>query len=122
MPLRERLNSEQKERIQHYLQKAEHLDGDQRRAMNQGIPFVGMTYEEATIAMTLVSWQGKVDGRVLKAQFAGGSGRTYVLFFDCGTPNRVMAWSVFTDEEIEELTEFPDVNPDLPIVLPRINK
>jgi len=122
MPLNERLNSERKARIQHYLQTAEHLDENQRQAIEQGLPFVGMTYEEATIAMTLVSRQGKLDGRMLKAQFAGGNGRTFVLFFDCGTPNRVTAWSVFTDEEIEELTEFPGVNPDLPIVLPRVNK
>jgi hypothetical protein len=118
MPVRERISSAQQERIQHYIRTAEHLNEDQRQAMKQGKPFIGMTYDEARMAMTLVDWQGKFDGKILKARFKDSTSRLYVLFFDCGTPNRVKLWSAFTDEEVDELTKFRDVHPCPPITLP----
>ena len=114
----ERLSSAQQEHVKQYLETAGHLNEDQRQAMKHGKPFIGMTFDEAGMAMTLVDWHGELDGRIFKAQFQDRAGRRYVIFFDSGTPNRVTLWSAFTDEEVKGLTTFRDVHPYPPIALP----
>ena len=112
---RDQSTSGQAEIIEHYLKKADNLKDDQQKAMRAGVPFVGMTYEEANIAFTITDWKAKFDGKILKAEFMNSLGKTYTLYFDCGTPNRVTLWSAFTDEEVEELKKFRDIHPCPPI-------
>ena len=71
MPIGTRVSTAQQERIKHYVKTAEHLTEDQRQAMILGKPFIGMTYEEARMAMTLVDWQGKFDGKILQSPVYG---------------------------------------------------
>ncbi|BAP57362.1 hypothetical protein THII_3065 [Thioploca ingrica] len=42
----------------YYLKIAKHLDQDQQQAMKNGKPFIGMTSEEATLAMMLTLLSG----------------------------------------------------------------
>jgi hypothetical protein len=118
MSMREPTDSAKQESIQQYLETAGHLNNAQRQAMEDGKPFVGMTYEEATLAMILVDLNVKFDGKILKSKFKDRMSRSYVLFFDCGTPSRVKRWSAFTDEEVEEFSTFPDVRPRPPFIPP----
>ncbi len=68
--------------------------------------------------MILVDLNAKFDGKTLKAVFTDRIGRSYVLFFDCGTPSRVKTWNAFTDEGIEEFSIFRDVYPRPPNIQP----
>ncbi len=111
----ERLNIVDQERIKQYLVTAKHLNEDQRQAMIRGIPFIGMTYQEATISLTLVDWLGKINGKTLKAQFRNGANQHYILFFDYSAPNRLKMWSAFTSEEFDDINKFRDVRPLFPI-------
>ena len=116
--MREPPDSAKQESIQQYLETAGHLNNAQRQAMEDGKPFVGMTFEEATLAMSLADLNVKFDGKILKAEFKNRMSRSYVLFFDCGTPSRVKTWSAFTDEEVEEFSTFRDVHPHPPVIPP----
>lgn len=114
--MREPPDSAKQESIQQYLETAGHLNNAQRQAMEDGKPFIGMTYEEATLAMILVDLNAKFDGKILKAEFKDRMSRSYVLYFDCGTPLRVKTWNTFTDEEVEEFSTFRDVHPRPPVI------
>jgi hypothetical protein len=116
MSMREPPDSAKQESIQQYLETAGRLNNAQRQAMEDGKPFVGMTYEEATLAMILVDLNVKFDGKSLKAEFKDRMSRSYVLFFDDGTPRRVKTWSTFTDKEVEEFSTFRDVHPRPPVI------
>jgi hypothetical protein len=113
----EELSDSKQEHIQQYLETAEHLSDDQRKAMSVGKPFIGMTYEEVTMVMTLVERQANCDGKILEAEFKNMASQRYNLLFDCGEPNRVKQWSVFTDVESEEFTKFRDVHPGPPYIM-----
>jgi hypothetical protein len=118
MSMREPPDSAKQESVQQYLETAGHLNNAQRQAMEDGKPFVGMTYEEATLAMILVDFNAKFDGKFLKAVFKDRMSRSYILFFDGGTPSRVKTWNAFTDEEVEEFSTFRDVHPRPPDIQP----
>ena len=116
MSMREPPDSAKQESIQTYLETAGHLNNAQRQAMEDGKPFVGMTYEEATLVMILVDLNVKFDGKLLEAEFKDRMSRSYVLFFDGGTPRRVKTWNTFTDKEVEEFSIFRDVHPRPPVI------
>ena len=83
--------------------------------MREGRPFVGMTYEEANLAMSLVEVQVEFGGSVLQASFQGSGRREYVVVFDCAEPNRVKDWSEFSRSEVESMSDFRDVHPCPPV-------
>ena len=116
IPEHEGLSDSKQEHIQQYLETADHLNEDQRRAIREGKPFIGMTYDEVTMVMTIVGKQADCDGKILKAEFENMASQRYLLFFDCGVPNRVKQWSAFTDVESEEFTRFRDVHPGPPYI------
>lgn len=116
IPVQEALGDSKQEQIEQYLETTEHLNEDQRQAMRDGTPFTGMTYEEVTMVMTIVGKQADCDGKILKAEFENMASQRYLLFFDCGVPNRVKQWSAFTDVESEEFTRFRDVHPGPPYI------
>lgn len=104
-----------RESLDDYIDSVDHLSVDQQKAMRDGKPFVGMTLEEANKSMSYVKSRASLNGDVLEAEFQNQHGLTYVLFFDCGTPNRVSDWSMFKREDVEQIKQFRDVHPCPPI-------
>lgn len=115
VPVQESANGERRSSIELYLQTVDGMSEADQAAMREGRPFVGMTYEEAELAMRLIEVQIRIDGNVLQSRFQGPEGQGYTVFFDCADPNRVKDWTVFTDSEVEALSDFRDVHPCPPI-------
>jgi hypothetical protein len=115
-------NDSRMQDVQHYLETATHLNEEQRNAMLDGRPFIGMTLGEAELAMTLLQRQVVLSGEILQGKFRSMNGLIYIIAFDRGTPNRVVKWTSFTSEDMEELSTFPDPHPCPPIILPDLDK
>ena len=64
--MREPPDSAKQESIQQHLETAGHLNNAQRQAMEDGKPFIGMTFEEATLAMILVDSNVKLMEKFTK--------------------------------------------------------
>ena len=104
---------EHDQQIHTYIQKADHLTDKQKAAMKNYEPFIGMTIEEARIAMEQIGEPDiSFNSKVFQAVFRGQQKTKYVLIFDLGSPNRVMEWTVFTKEEIEEISQPKDHQPN----------
>ena len=81
--------------------------------MIEGQPFVGMTREEADLALTLLEESVELDKRVLRAVYVGGKGERYYVDFS-GDPPKVAFWSSFEADDIK-LTDPKDLRPEPPI-------
>ena len=92
------------QKIFDYLQTASHLDEEQKQAMMNHQPFLGMTFEEASLSMRLVEITVEIFDIPLQAVFTGNN-INYVIYFDGGIPNRVLEWSSFTDKDVQEILE-----------------
>jgi len=99
--------------LERYLQTAGHLDAEQKKQMASRQPFVGMTLEEANLAMRKESTELKVSGATMQAVYVGGSGTRYYLYFE-GEPPRVVKWTAISDDEIK-LTDPELLRPSPPL-------
>ena len=101
------------EQIYEYLQKVAHLTDEQKTAMMNYEPFLGMTIGEARIAMRQIEEPDiTFNSKALRAVFIGQRKTKYVLIFNLGTPNRVVEWTTFTDEEVKEISKPRDHRPN----------
>lgn len=96
----------QRKKISIYLQTANHLNEKQKQAMMDHQPFMGMTFEEVCLAMHLDDITVKLSeiDIPLQAVFTANN-ISYVIYFDGGTPNRILEWSSFPDGEAKEVLE-----------------
>ena len=99
--------------LERYLQTADHLDKEQKKQLARRQPFVGMTLEEANLAMRKESAELKVSGATMQAVYVGGSGTRYYLYFE-GDPPRVVKWTSISDDEIK-LTDPELLRPSPPL-------
>jgi len=100
------------QQIFEYIQKANHLTDKQKAAMKNYEPFIGMTIDEARIAMEQIGEPDiSFNSKVFQAVFRGQQKTKYVLIFNLGTPNRVMEWTVFSKEEVKEISQPRDHRP-----------
>jgi len=60
--------------LESYLRTADHLTEKQKEQLERGRPFVGMTIEEANLAMKQESADLVVSGKTTRAVYIGGSG------------------------------------------------
>ena len=88
-----------KERLDRYLQTADHLTEKQKKDLARRRPFVGMTLEEANLAMNQESVDSALSGKAFRAVYVGDAGVKYWL--QLGTPPRVANWSQFSRDDIE---------------------
>jgi len=109
------LNLPPSEELEDYLQTADHLNEKQKEQMTRRRPFVGMTLEEANLAMRQESTKLILSGQAMQAVYVGVSGARYLLYFQ-GEPPRVVNWTSVTDDQIE-LTD-PDLLRPTPPVRP----
>lgn len=70
---------EQRQRVESYLQTAAHLTPDQKQAMRQGRPFVGMTFAEADLAMRRHSPASELSHIPYEVMYRGHGGAKYYL-------------------------------------------
>ena len=70
----ERSDGRKDEALEHYLETADHLSEEQRQAIKESRPFVGMTEEEANLSMTAGEVQVRFDGKLLQGQFRDRAG------------------------------------------------
>jgi hypothetical protein len=75
-----------------YLRRASHLSESDRDALLARRPFVGMTLEEAELALVLEDRLATVDDRPILAVFGDGRGRRYTVRFG-GSPPAVRSWT-----------------------------
>ena len=80
--------------IWEYTQAADHLTESQKNAMINRQPFVGMTKEEADMAMYYEKSNVYGSGRTVQAIYTGGWGVKYYLYFE-GSPPRVVEWQSY---------------------------
>jgi len=99
--------------LERYLQTADHLDDEQKKQMESRQPFVGMTLDEANLAMSKESTELNVFGAAMQAVYVGGSGARYYLYFE-GDPPRVVKWTAISDDEIK-LTDPELLRPSPPL-------
>lgn len=88
------------EQIESYLQSAAHLNEEQQTALRRHRPFVGMTLEEADLAMVKESSEITLGGETLNAVYRGRKGTRYHLVFQ-GDPPVLVDWSYFSAADIE---------------------
>ncbi len=105
-----------KEELERYIQTADHLSEAQKRQMARRRPFVGMTIDEANLAMHKESTDLVVPGAAFRAVYVGDAGVRYYLYFH-GKPARVVDWSYFSGEEIK-LMDPEKLRPSPPISTP----
>lgn len=98
--------------IERYLDGAEHLTEAQRESFSRGRPFVGMTIEEANVAMVPGAGSATLNGQLVSGIFHDRRGRKYELDFG-GTPAAVIAWRSEPGPEIE-LQDIDDLRPEPP--------
>ena len=101
------------EPLQNYLQSANHLDEKQKEDMALRRPFVGMTMDEANLAMRRESTKLILSGKATQAVYVGGSGVRYQIYFQ-GEPPKVVNWTAVSDEQIE-LTDPDLLRPTPPV-------
>lgn len=89
-----------KERLDRYLQTADHLTEKQKKDLARRRPFEGMTLEEANLAMTQESVDSALLGKSFRAVYVGEAGVQYYLYFQ-GEPPHVVKWSQFSRDDIE---------------------
>ena len=96
----------QRKKTSAYLQTASHLNEEQKQAMKDHQPFIGMTFEEACLAMHLdrITVELSDIDIPLQAVFTANS-VSYIIYFDGGTPNRVLEWSSLPDADAKEVLE-----------------
>jgi len=99
--------------LERYLQSADHLDDEQKKQMASRRPFIGMTLEEANLAMRKESAELHVSGAIMQAVYVGGSGTRYYLYFE-GDPPRVVKWTAISDDEMK-LTDPDLLRPSPPL-------
>ena len=88
------------ERLDNYIQTANHLTEEQKKKLARRRPFVGMTMEEANLAMYRESTDAVLSGKAFRAVYIGDAGIRYYLEFQ-GDPPRVVNWSQFSRDQIE---------------------
>ena len=103
------------EELHNYLQTADHLNEKQKKEMSLHRPFVGMTINEANLAMRQESTKLILSGEAMQAVYVGRSGARYQLFFQ-GDPPRVVDWTSVSDDQLQ-LTD-PDLLRPTPPVRP----
>lgn len=100
------LNSRTPEQIaalQHYLQQATHLSTEQRNAMQQGQPFIGMTLAEADLAMERVAESEQRLGEQIKVVYHTGGANYYTVFFSSHKPSRIVEYLFMSDRDLEQV-------------------
>ena len=105
-----------KEELERYIRTADHLSEAQKKQMVRRRPFVGMTIDEANLAMQKASTDLVVPGAAFRAVYVGDAGVRYYLYFH-GKPSRVVDWSYFSGEEIK-LMDPEKLRPSPPISTP----
>ncbi len=101
-PLNSR-NPEQVAALQRYLQQATHLSAEQRTAMQQGQPFIGMTLAEADLAMERVKESEQRLGEQIKLVYHTGGANYYTVFFAGHEPSRIVEYLFMSDRDLEQL-------------------
>jgi hypothetical protein len=99
--------------LERYLETADNLNAEQKKQMASRRPFVGMTLEEANLAMRKEFAELKVSGATMQAVYVGGAGTRYYLYFE-GEPPRVVKWTAISDDEIK-LTDPELLRPSPPL-------
>lgn len=99
-PERSKISLPPQERLNSYIQTADHLTDRQKKDLARRRPFVGMTLEEANLAMYQESTNTVLSGKAFRAVYIGDAGIRYYLEFQ-GDPPRVVNWSQFSRDEIE---------------------
>ena len=107
------LNLPPSEELENYLRTADHLNEEQKEQMTRRRPFVGMTLEEANLAMRQESTKLILSGKAMQAVYVGGSGVRYQLYFQ-GDPPSVVNWTSVSDDQIE-LTDPNLLRPTPPV-------
>jgi hypothetical protein len=90
------------EKLDQYLQTADHLTEKQKKNMAARRPFIGMTIDEANLAMSQESTKLVLSGKAMQAVYVGESGVRYNIYFQ-GDPLRVADWSYFSEDQMELL-------------------
>ncbi len=103
------------EELNVYLQTADHLNEKQKKEMSLRRPFVGMTIDEANLAMRQESTRLILSGEAMQAVYVGRAGVRYKLFFR-GDPPKVVDWTSVSDDQLQ-LTD-PDLLRPTPPVRP----
>jgi len=99
-PGQSKISLPSQERLNNYIQTADHLTEKQKKDLARRRPFVGMTLEEANLAMYRESTDAVLSGKAFRAVYVGDAGIRYYLDFQ-GDPPRVVNWSQFSRDEIE---------------------
>ena len=99
-PKQSKISLPPQERLDRYLRTADHLTDKQKKELARRRPFVGMTMDEANLAMHQESIGSGLSGKAFRAVYVGESGVKYYLYFQ-GDPLRVVNWSHFSRDEIE---------------------
>lgn len=102
--------------LQTYLQQVTHLSAEQRSAMQQGQPFIGMTLTEANLAMERVAASEQRLGEQIKVVYHTGGANYYTVFFSGHEPIRIVEYLFMSDRELDQLWR----NRDLPSTRPNI--
>ena len=88
-----------REEVRSYVERADHLSDEQKRAMLEGRPFEGMSAFEANLAMRLLATKVVLDQKTLRATYLGQGNLRYYVDFQ-GDPARVVHWSLFAEDEV----------------------
>jgi hypothetical protein len=99
-PEQSRLTLPPQEQLDKYIQTADHLTDKQKKDLARRRPFVGMTLEEANLAMYRESVDPVLSRQAFRAVYVGEAGVKYYLYFQ-GEPPRVANWSQFSRDDIE---------------------
>jgi len=95
---------------QNYIESSEHLSGTQKKVMLNEKPFIGMTNEEASIAMQLQDSLITLNGNILHGIYLDSSNNKYHVYFS-GTIPVVSFWSTFGFEDTK-LVDVEELRPD----------
>ena len=107
------IQNEKLQTINNYIKSSEHLSGTQKKAMLNEKPFIGMTNEEAGIAMQLKNSLVTLNGNILHGIYLDSSNNKYHVYFSGITPV-VSFWSILDFENVK-LTDVEDLRPHSPL-------
>jgi hypothetical protein len=96
--------------IKGYVESVDHLTEDQKKAMLNEQPFIGMTSDEAAMAMNFQNALVTLDGNILYGIYLDSDNTKYHVYFS-GIIPEVSFWSVFEFKDIE-LVDIENVHPD----------